>query len=378
MLKAAVKVFTWFLRAVYAFCSLFPHHKRVVFISRQGKNPPRDFKMMAQWFAENESSWEIKMLPDAMKNPLTYLPIMIRQTYFLATSDIVVLERWCLVVSLLEDRTKAAVVQVWHAMGSVKKFGLTALNVEEGHSTNAARALKMHEGYDGVAIASLGSSDHFAKSFGVAPEVLFEAPLPHSDKLLSASYRTKQRARFLEDHPEARGKSTVLYCPTFRNHPSEHDTRALEALITAFDFSRYNLVVKPHPRSPLKTDDSRVIFTKKSALETLCWADIVVTDYSTIMYEAGLIHLPVYLYAYDWEDYREKRDFSIDFEHEVPAFMTSNAGELMQAIESGTFNDEAFQAFVEENIRVPKEISCTENMCQHILAIYNKKASRTS
>ena len=38
--------------------------------------------------------------------------------------------------------------------------------------------------------------------------------------------------------------------------------------------------------------------------DALFAADVIISDYSTVIYEAGLLGIPVYLYAYDWDTYR--------------------------------------------------------------------------
>ena len=73
-------------------------------------------------------------------------------------------------------------------------------------------------------------------------------------------------------------------------------------------------------------------------------ADVIISDYSTVIYEAGLLGIPVYLYAYDWDTYREKRGLTIDFENDVPALFTGDPEAIMKAIEDKDFDTKARRA----------------------------------
>ena len=90
------------------------------------------------------------------------------------------------------------------------------------------------------------------------------------------------------------------------------------------DFDRFNFVYKPHPVSKQVIDDPRVITIPSGQFDALFVADVIISDYSTVIYEAGLLGIPVYLYAYDWATYREKRGLTIDFENDVPALFTGD------------------------------------------------------
>lgn len=73
-------------------------------------------------------------------------------------------------------------------------------------------------------------------------------------------------------------------------------------------------------------------------------ADYVISDYSTVIYEAGLLDLPVFLYAYDWPDYSKKRSLYIDPKRDIPTLFTDDAEAIVRAIEHDDFDHAAYQA----------------------------------
>lgn len=373
MTKIAVSIATAFLRALYVLLSLLPQRQRVVCISRQSDSDPIDFQLIKEYCAQREPAWEVVILAKQLRNPATYLFEMIRQVYYISTSRAVVLDSYCIVVGLLHDRIKAPVIQIWHSLGNMKRFGYTAFGTEEGHSEETARLMHMHEGYDAIAISSMGFAREFAAAFNANADRLFEAPLPRVDLLLDERNRAHQRAAILDAYPQLRGRETIVYCPTFRKQPSANEDRAAQALIDAIDFRRYNVVYKPHPVSKQVIDDPRVITIPGSQFDALFIADYVISDYSTVIYEAGLLDVPVYLYAYDWDTYREKRGLTIDFENDVPALFTGNPADIAQAIEADEFDRTSYRAFTQNNVSVPTDASCTEALCEHIIAMAEGK-----
>lgn len=368
----AIRIGTALLAAWYAFCRLFPTKRQVVCISRQSSCPPVDFCLIRGYFQQKHPDWRVVILAHTLESPIAYLPVMLRQVFYMATSRAVVLDSYCIAASLLGSRIKAPVIQIWHALGNMKKFGYTALDTDEGHSSATARLMHMHEGYDAVAVSSLSFAKDLAAGFNVEEDILFEAPLPRTDLLTSPEHRKAQREVFTQTYPQAVGREIIVYCPTFRKERPVNENEAMRTLIDAVDFSRYSLVFKPHPVSKQVIEDPRVITIRGGDIDPLYSADYVISDYSTVIYEAGLLQIPVFLYAYDWDKYHEKRSFNIDLERDVPTLFTGDPRAIMEAIESDTFDCGAFQAFVQRNIALPSHGTCTEHLCEHILALAEK------
>ncbi len=367
--KIAIAIATVILGALYALCSLLPQRRRIVCISRQSDGEPVDFRLIRDYCERRDPPWEVVILAKQLRNPVAYLAEMVRQVYYIATSQVVVLDSYCIVVGLLHDRIRVPVIQIWHSLGNMKRFGYTAFGTEEGHSEATAHLMHMHEGYDAIAISSLGFAEPFAAAFNADPSVLFEAPLPHVDLLLSANHRARQREAILAAYPQLRGRETIVYCPTFRKQPAANEDDATRALLDAVDFDRYNFVYKPHPVSRQIIDDPRVVTISGGTFDALFVADYIISDYSTVIYEAGLLGLPIYLYAYDWDSYREKRGLTIDFERDVPALFTDDPRAIAEAIEAGSFDHAAYAAFTAANVAIPVEGSCTERICGAIIGM---------
>jgi len=363
-----VRAATAFLALLYYICRLAPTRQRVVCISRQSNEDPVDFTLIARELAHRSPPLATVILANKIEGALSYVPVIARQVFYIATSRAVILDSYCIAVSLLGDRITVPVFQIWHALGNMKKFGYTALGTPEGHSESIAKAMHMHEGYDCVVVSSNNFKKDFAAGFNVPEAIVEESPLPRTDLLIDPNYRERQRRLFFTAYPSAAGKKVVVYCPTFRKSAPTNEAEAMRALVDSFDPQHYLLVYMPHPVSRQAIDDPRVLTVPKGDIDPLFSADYIISDYSTVIYEAGLLGTPVFLYAYDWDSYREKRSFNIDLEHDVPTLFTSDAKEIALAISENRFDRKEFEAFVCRNISLPVGKSCTQQLCDLIVA----------
>jgi CDP-ribitol ribitolphosphotransferase len=353
--------------ALYRLCRVFPVRKRIVCLSRQQNGSTADFSLLRSCVEKEHPDWNVIILAKTLDSMASYAPHMLKQIYYLATSEMVVLDSYCIVVSLLGRRIKAPVLQMWHALGNMKKFGYMTLDTPEGRSTSEAKLWHMHEGYDSVLVSSMSFADDLAAGFNVPTSLLYEAPLPRVDLLIDPQARSRNRQRVFEALPQlSNGKKTIVYCPTFRREPAPNEKQAMKALIDAVDFQRYNLIFKRHPVSTQVIDDPRVIQDYPRGIDPLYAADYAISDYSTVIYEAGLLGIPVFLYAYDWNTYHAKRSLNIDIEHDVPTLFTSDARAILSAIENDDFDAQAYSAFIRNNIALPAHGSCTERIVKHI------------
>lgn len=356
----AVQCLISIMRLLYYPMKKLPVQKKVVMISRQSDEPSIDMSLLKARIQEKYPDTQVVILAKMLKNPVTYALHILTQMYHLATSRAVVLDSYCIPVSVLHHRESLVVIQMWHSIGSMKKFGYAMLGLEEGADPKLARLMCMHKNYTYILISSNGYLKDYIEGFQTTPNLVREIPLPRADLLTDRAFLQKRREKILQKNPWFAAKKNIFYCPTFRKKPTALDQQKIRELIDAVDFKRYNLIYKPHTVSELTVSDKRVITSHMSNVDMAAIADYVITDYSSIMYEAGICHIPVYLYTYDWEDYSEKREFNLDVMHGIPALHSCDAREILKAIEAGKFDGQAFDRFVQENFHYPETSCCEE------------------
>lgn len=347
-----------FLGIIYFFMKLCPVEDKVVMISRQANRPSLDFTLIRRHLLKQAPQIKIVTLCHTLEKRLNakYIDLikygfhMLKQMYHIATSKVVVLDTYCIVVSLLKHRKNLQIIQIWHSMGSMKKFGYTALDTPEGVPSKTARLLHMHENYTCVLASSPAYSHDLARGFNCDDSIVRIMPLPRTDLLRSAKYKKKKRSEIYKKFPELEGRRVILYCPTFRKD-EEKMRAAIENLTLFLDKTKDILVFMPHPLSKISISGPGILCAPNfSSFDMLFVADAVISDYSCIVYEAAFIGLPVYFYNFDMSRYLQERGLAIDYYKEIPGPSSNDPQVVMDAIHSGIYDWDRLKAFSDKYI----------------------------
>lgn len=249
-MKLILNIGVFFLNVVYFFHKLMPVKNRISVVSRQSDEQTLDVALL---FDEiNKSHREIETcgvymkIPGGLAGKIKYVFHMLGpEMHAFATSKVVILEGYTITASVLKHRKGLRILQMWHALGILKKFGYCVKDRPEGYSAGIIDALRMHGNYDRILASSEFCVPFYAKAFNYPEEKVTVIPLPRVDLLRSAGFMEKKAEEIYGEYPELYGKKTVLYCPTFRKNGD--CLSYVEEMIAAADFEKYNLIVKLHP-----------------------------------------------------------------------------------------------------------------------------------
>ncbi|MGN1018496.1 MAG: CDP-glycerol glycerophosphotransferase family protein [Oscillospiraceae bacterium] len=367
-MKIAVILLRWALNFIYFFMKLAPcDNNRVVFLSRQSNTPTDDFLMLKAKLEEIKPDIKIVMFTQRvdgnLKSMLSYGVTTLKSMHHLARARVCVLDAYWPAVSMLKHKDSLAVIQMWHAMGKIKKSGYQSVGKEFGRSSMLAHELRMHRNYDVIIAGGKAFDPFYCASFGVDESVLYNVGLPRMDMLRENT--EKCRKQFFEAYPELDGKKLVLYAPTFRKGQRLDP----KPLIDAFDFNgRQALIIKRHPNQQLDTDCLGQALTcdKVSTSTVLSVCDCVITDYSAITIEAALLKKPIYFYLFDYEDYISKNGLNVKLFDEFPDSTFTEPEKLMAAISDGRYDHGNYDRFCEKYLPAPG-MRATDAICALIL-----------
>ena len=354
MVRLALNVF-------YAVCKWFPTRRKVVMMSRELDAEPLDFALLREELHRRDASVSVVTLCKTVPKGaaiIGYAFYMLKCIAHLATAAVCVVDTYCLPVSLLNHKPSLTVIQVWHALGAIKRFGYQSIGFTEGRDRNTAKWLRMHRGYTRVLCPSKATAAFYKEAFDVPDEQLHIGGMPRIDWMLSD--QTALKERILQDNPRLSGKTVVLYVPTFR----KHTPNAYRDVVDRIDHSRYEVIVSNHP---LDTDVIDPLYTVDgySSSELLTVADVVITDYSAIAFEAALQQKRVYFYVYDLAEYRDRsRGLNIDPTKELPSCSATDADVLMTLLEQ-PYDAAALAAFCDRYIETA-DTHNTERLADYV------------
>ena len=347
------------LAALYSVLTLLPVRPKVVLMSRLYSRTSQDFERVRDEIRRQDPSLQVVVLNHRNTNPFGVPVQMLQEMYHLATSRACITDSYMAVLSVLRHRDSLVVVQMWHALGAIKRFGLAALDTDEGRSRELATAMRMHQGYDWVIAGGQRMVGPFAEAFGVRPDQVLPIGTPRVDMLHDPAIVEAKRARIHHDHPQLGTKPLVLYAPTFR----KGEPVRVEEMLDALGPDEFDVVVALHPLDR-RDFSGRAGVVQDDQLSTLDWlavADHVITDYSAIVFDAAVVGVPLYFYAYDLAEYRGRRGLFLDYEGDMPGPVATEAKDVVAAIHHHEGSRASVARFRDEFVS-PSDGGCTRRI----------------
>lgn len=272
--------------------------------------------------------------------------------YKLAKSSVVVVDDYTPVLNDLWVMKHRKLIQLWHACGAFKTFGFSRTG-KEGDSNQTNRN---HRTYNYAIVSSSEIRRFYAEGFGIDEKNVLPLGVPRTDDFFKEDYKDEIRKTLYTQYPVLKDKKVVMFAPTFRgngvgtaHYPFEKfDVKALLDTLG----EEYILIIKHHPfvRDKHPVDPSvadRVLdLSAESEINDLLFiTDLLITDYSSVIFEASLLNIPMLFYAFDLEEYTVTRDFYYPFKNFVPGKIVRNISQIEEAIKKSDYEHNKVEAF---------------------------------
>ncbi len=286
-----------------------------------------------------------------------------RFTKQLAMSDIILIDDFLPFVYKFDYPSDVKFVQVWHACGAFKSLGFEREGKPGAPKTNT----RVHKCYTHMPVSSEHSGRHHAEAFGLPEKVFLPIGIPRTDIFFDEEYKKDMVARLQQEYPIIRQRNKVyLYAPTFRGNNAVDAGFPMERV----DWKKWGaflkernelLLVKMHPfvKKPIKIPEEYKDYILdmseyREVNDILFISDVMITDYSSVMYEFSLLRRPMYFYAFDQRMYENSRDFYEPYEETVPSpsVIVKTFPALLHALEdTDNYDYDALDRFVRKNFK---------------------------
>ncbi len=292
--------------------------------------------------------------------------------YILARSRFIILASDFPNLYGVTPRKGTVVIQAWHAAGLFKKFCIDQYAPDD--TQGRREAIRKHTVYTHFLTSSPRLNRAYAGAFGKGEEQALALGAANTDQF----YRVREtadaaRREFYRHFPQAFGKQVVLYAPTFREHEyracKEGKALALPLPFAAKTFAarfsgRYVLAFRAHYRMKNRyAPDGPVLSVGDYPLhELLSCTDVLITDYSSILFDFVLYERPILFYAHDAGRYEQERGLYHPYESFAPGPVCRTQDELFDALENPARASRDLQAFREQYIS-----ACDGKVCAKIL-----------
>lgn len=206
-----------------------------------------------------------------------------------------------------------------HGMTGIKKIGA------DMQSGNKSFKLRFQEHFDAIFVEGKKEIPILVQALERPAEVFHMTGLPRNDDLATVSEEEILTIRKKLGIPE--GKKVILYAPTFREFSRTDDGR--NALGIPMDFANwerllggdYVLLVTAHYEVAKLLDElpqnAFVInaFKYPELNDLIKVSDILISDYSSIVFDYAIMERPILCYGYDYDSYIQERGVYTDLDN---------------------------------------------------------------
>ena len=219
-----------------------------------------------------------------------------------------------------------------------------------------ASRVRIHSNYDVCLVASLSAAPHYAEAFRQPLDrFVSHLGIPRTDVFFGEERLARIREAVRRRYGLTDGRRVVLYAPTFRGDSvtDAHATDDLDLGVLAGTLRETHvLLVRLHPfvrsRTAIGPDLEGFaidVSDHPDINELMLVSDVLVTDYSSAIYEFALLGRPMAFFAPDYEAYEAERGFYFDYRTGVPGPIFETSEALAAYLRAGDFDLERVERF---------------------------------
>ncbi|MBM7678412.1 CDP-glycerol glycerophosphotransferase family protein [Gracilibacillus alcaliphilus] len=296
-------------------------------------------------YPKEDGSFQV--LPLHSKNPFLF----IRSLYHLATSKLIIIDNYFGFLSVTNFKPEVQVIQLWHAAGAIKQFGLQDRSITHRSKAAHQRFQQVYDHFDKIVVGSDKMVEIFQESFGLDESHFLKTGIPRTDFFFQEQEMEKCRHKLEQKYPVIKERRVILYAPTFRDKQLDHPEIHLDfqKLFDAFR-KEYVILLKLHPAVAAHAYVHLPSFVVDVSAypyvnHLLTISDILITDYSSIPFEFSLLDKPMIFFPYDLEEYQQERGFWEPYEENMPGPIAFDTEQLIEIIRNHEFDMERVRQF---------------------------------
>lgn len=301
---------------------------KVIFEYMKTQDKYKRFKIY--WAFHKPENFEIEGAEKIKTDTIKYFIIALRAKYWITNSAI---ER-----GLKFKNKKTIYINTWHGT-ALKKMGTDAPSTAFKFKSSECDVMYAQSNYD---------INIFSRAFQIPKEKFALVGLPRNDELYDVDNDEIVKIKNKLNIPIE--KKVILYAPTFREYKRDKNGCIIAPPVDTDKWrkklaDKYTLLFRAHyeVNKVLGIKDDGFIYNMTNygnLNELMKISDVMISDYSSIMIDYSILNRPIYSYAYDYEEYMEKRGMYIDISKELPNGICKTEDELLEKIIKCDFEKE--------------------------------------
>jgi CDP-glycerol glycerophosphotransferase len=319
---------------------------------------PISSKLRLVWAFENPKDFDIPKAETVNINSWKYFYTALKAKYWVSSVNI---ER-----GLQFKKPKTIYLNTWHGAGT-KKIGNAVTNRTDFDFSNVNFMLTQ----------SNFEMSIYKRDFKVNEESFLFCGIPRSDELFST--KKNQIDAYRKSLQIPKDKKIILYAPTWRESLNKGLSYDINIPINIKKWEEqlsddYVVLFRTHAFTTkiidLKFNDVfRDVSFYDNVNHLLLISDILITDYSTIVFDYSILEKPFLCFGYDYEAYKNDRGFYFDLENEYPNGVQKNENEILKIIEFMDYELESQKVKKFKTKYIEAGGNATEIATKHLLGL---------
>lgn len=290
----------------------------------------------------------------------------LRLIYNLSVSKYIMLDDFCQYTSYMKVRKNQELVQLWHGPGAYKKFGHSRAK-DGGDLKNVT----VHPGYKRYTKAIVSSEEIrpcYAEAFSISVDKVGATGFPRTDMFFDKKVMKEKKSKVEKKYPWLKNKKVILFAPTYRGTRVNDADYGFEHLDLDEIYKKYKddyvFIFKWHPalynnilngkRKGYELEKYNGFYQdlsdERDINELLLATDILITDYSSVIFDWAFLNKPIIYFAYDKEDYENGRGLYFPFKEYIFGTVAKDTKELVKAIKKEDLCKDKREKFIEKFI----------------------------
>lgn len=222
--------------------------------------------------------------------------------------------------SWLFKRSGQIFINTWHGGGAYKKIDAVYKNLPDINEKR--RRKKIWDSVDYIISSCKKFTEVFQEDTGIMARAL-EIGMPRNDIFFNGKLNIEVNKKIKQTYGIRNEVGIVLYAPTFRDNGIKLDLNVEELLNSLYKRfqKKFVLFVRAHPHvsknifDSLDSNTNAIDVSSYSDMqELLVAADVLITDYSSSIWDFSFTGKPCFIYANDLDEYRKERNFHTPIE----------------------------------------------------------------
>lgn len=297
---------------------------------------------------------------------ISYFKMALQSKYWLASVNI---ER-----GLQFKKKDTVFLNTWHGV-PIKKVGNAVKNRSDFNWDNT----------NYICYSNDTERNIYIKDFNAKPSSMIPCGLPRNDELYNVGSETKDILK--KDLGLEKNKKIILYAPTWRDSEELGQHYKLDIPIDWALWQEklekdYIILLRAHPYTTklmgLKFNKFIRNFSDYPKInDLLIVSDILISDYSSIIFDYTILTKPIILFTYDYDEYRRSRGLYIDLEKEMSTRIFKHEKDLLYHIDNLDFKKEAeFSRYIKDKYVVYGGMAT--NTCLNLLLNKSQKSQKNN